>query len=250
MKLTKLCLWAIAVTVVLTIGTYFLPWFLPLGQIEEWIFVGVGILILVYFCVALGCAVALEKGRLPRLMRSGIAIGAVALVGWISMIFFEMYDLPLDWYVVLYWPTSWACLIMVIGLLLLPEPRAKWWMQLRRITIALFILLALIICLAVTFHPRNNAWSTGTFNEVSWQQNRAYEEAAAKYGWVIGLLSCGGALFVWLAAAFIKPTQDAASNIERTSYWLSCPRCGLQQQAMTGSDTCKQCNLQIRVQLT
>ena len=90
---------------------------------------------------------------------------------------------------------------------------------------------------------------TGIYDSEMWILTGDYEEIASKLGYVIGLLACGGALFVWLAAAFIKPIQDAASSIERTSYWLSCPRCGLQQQAKTGSDTCKQCNLQIKVHL-
>lgn len=250
MKLTKLCLWAIAGTVVLTIGAYCLVFFMPFNQSEIGIFVGVGIIILLYLCVALGCAVALEKGRSPRLMRSGIAIGAVALVGWIAMVIFEIYDLPLDWYVVLYWPTSWACLMMVIGLLLLPEPRSKWWMQLRRITIALFILLAVSICVAVTLQFGSEILSANiTFDIVSYLIVQEYVKIISKFCFVIGLLACGGALFVWLAAAFVKPARDTASIIERTSYWLCCPRCGLQQQAMTGSDTCNQCNLQIKVEL-
>ena len=250
MKLTKLCLWAIAGTVVLTIGTYCLVFFMPFNQSEIGIFVGVGICILLYLCVVLGCAVALEKGRLPRLMRSGIAVGAIALVGWIAMIVFEHYNLPLDWYLVLYWPTNWACLMMVVGLLLLPEPRAKWWILLRRITIGLFILLAAIICLAITLHPQEGLFVlSGIYDSDMWRLTRDFEEIAAKLGFVIGLLACTGALFVWLAAAFIKPTKDTELIIERTPYWLSCPRCGLEQQAMTGSDTCDQCNLQIKVEL-
>lgn len=250
MKLTKLCLWAIAVTVVLTIGAYCLVLFLPFNQSEIGIFVGVGIFILLYLCVVLGCAVALEKGRLPRLMRSGIAVGAVALLGWIAMIIFEQYNIPMDWFVLLYWPTSWACLIMVIGLLLLPEPRAKWWMQLRRITIGLFIFLAAIICYAITFHPQEGLLAlTGIYDSEMWILTGDYEEIASKLGYVIGLLACGGALFVWLAAAFVKPARNTALIIERTSYWLCCPRCGLQQQAMTGLDICDQCSLQIKVEL-
>lgn len=250
MKLSKLCLWAIAGTVVLTIGAYCLVLFLPFNRVEIGIFVGVGICILLYLCVVLGCAVALEKGRLPRLMRSGIAVGAVALLGWIAMIIFEQYNIPLDWFVLLYWPTSWACLMMVLGLLLLPEPRAKWWIQLRRITIALFILLTVTICLLVTILFGNNVMDASiTYDPAAEQRVRDYEDIASKFGFVIGLLACGGALFVWLATAFVKPARITASSIERTSYWLCCPRCGLEQQAMTGSDTCDQCNLQIKVEL-
>ena len=250
MKLSKLCLWAIAGTVVLIIGTYVLAILLPFYQFEVRQFVIAEIYRLFYLCAAFGCAVALEKGRLPRLMSSGIAVGAIALVGWIAENIYNDYSVEWVWYTILIWPTNWASLMMIVGLLLLPEPRAKWWMQLRRITIGLFALLAAIICYAITFHPREGLLAlTGIYDSEMWLLTGGYEEIASKLGYVIGLLACGGALFVWLAAAFIKPKQDMESIIEITEYWLSCPRCGLQQQAMTGLDKCDQCSLQIRVQL-
>ena len=183
-------------------------------------------------------------------MRSGIVIGAISVVGWIVMDIYDEYSLEWVWFTFLIWPTNWACLMMIIGLLLFPEPRAKWWMQLRRITIALFIILAAIICIAIILHPSNDVLrSITTTDSRNWQRDQVYEELAAKIGWVIGLLANGGALFVWLAAAFLKPVAREALTTIHSSYWLSCPRCGLEQQAMTGSDNCDKCNLQIKVEL-
>ena len=86
MKLTKLCMWAIAGTILLIIGTYVLAIFLPFYQATTRLLAVAEMLLLFYLCATLGCAVALEKGRYPRFMRSGIAAGAIALVGWIAMI--------------------------------------------------------------------------------------------------------------------------------------------------------------------
>lgn len=250
MKLSKLCLWAIAGTVVLTICTYFIRSFLIMPQFSQLRILVLGILILLSLCVALGCAVALEKGRMPQLMRTGIVSGAIALSGWIAMGFYNDGSAEGVWNTVLVWPTSWACLMMAIGLLLLPEPRSKWWIHLRRVTIALFVLLGATICLAVSFHPGDPVGGQiFPYDYEHYERVNQYEKIASKIGFVIGFLACGGALFVWLAVVFVKPATIEDSTTNHSSYWLTCPRCGSQQQAMTGSDTCNQCNLQIKVQL-
>ncbi len=246
MRLTKVLLWGIAGAVGLMLAAGVASWFFPLlrGDLEQ--LLGLGVLIVLFFCVALGCAAALERGRAPRLMRSGITIGAVALAGWISMIWFADYTTKLTWQKILTWPTTWACLMMVMGLVLMPRPRAAWWMWLRRVTIVLLCLLSLHICLATSFYP---AFDYNVTTPTQWERIWRYGEIVYRIGGVLTFLAGAGVAFTFLVLAVPGFADAASREVQRVSYWLQCPRCRSEQQALTGEYSCRQCGLHIRVEL-
>jgi hypothetical protein len=115
-------------------------------------FLACGGLALLYLATALGCAVAMERGRAPMLMRSGIYAGAVSLAFFIAAVFLSNWTTWWVWQKAIVWPTAWACLMLLIGILLLPRGRGGWWTWLRRAAIALLSLLAAHICLSMTFY--------------------------------------------------------------------------------------------------
>ncbi len=192
-----------------------------------------------YLIVAMCCAVALESGRAPRLMRSGIIAGAIALMGWYVIVAMQPpWDRMVNYQRVLIWPTCWAGVMMLMGLLLLPQPHQKWWVVMRRVTFVLLELFAALVAAAFTFYPGPE------------QSNFEYEEAFGRIGGVLGLLAGGGVVFTFLAAWLPRFSGPVQSVTERRAYWLRCPRCQNEHDAVTGKHVCEECGLRIQVELS
>ncbi len=124
-------LWALVAAVALTGLAYAVVSYVPalswaVGEPTK-ILAG-GIFTVIYLAVAIVCAACGENGRAPRLMRSGLIIGAGGLVAIIVAMVPESDALAK----VAIWPVMWASLMAVIGLLLLPRPRPGWWKGARR----------------------------------------------------------------------------------------------------------------------
>ena len=186
------------------------------------------------FCVqALGCAVVAEHGRAVALMRSGIVAGAIALGGWLAVVFDVSGSDELLWTKVVTWPTTWASLILFVGVLRLPRVRVRWWRSLRIATIVLLELLAAHIALAVSFAP-----------EYGWR----YQEMAFRFGAAIALLAAGGVVTTFITAWTLRLSGAVDSQRESVPFWLTCPRCGAEQEGVTEGYACSQCRLRIRVQ--
>jgi hypothetical protein len=110
--------------------------------------------------LALGCAVVMARGRARALMGSGMIFGAVAVAIYIAGLFL-MGPIPSwVWEKAIVWPAIWACLMLVIGILLLPRDRGRWWRFLRRTAIVLTSFLAAHICLAVTCSRLDSLWGS------------------------------------------------------------------------------------------
>ncbi len=246
MHLSRLLLWALAVAVVATFAATIAGILNPIVMPNAWKLLGSGVLAVVFLGVALGCALPLENGRAPRLMCSGIAMGIAALVGWVCAVWLADYMTIFVWQRVVTWPTTWACLMMLIGLLLLPKARRGWWMWLRRASIVLLALLAAHICLATTFYP-DYGWQA---TEDQWEKVWRYETFAYRTGGVLALLAGGGVVVTFLVAWLPGLTGRPETEVERLSYWVQCPRCKAEQQALTGTYACRDCRLQMRVEVT
>ncbi len=295
-RLSKLLLWALVVAVSLTatsmLASITTSYYSDFEQLS-----GAGMLVCLFCVQALGCAVVAEHGRAVGFMRSGIIAGAMALLGWLSIVFYasgsgdEVVTWPTAWAglllvvgvllvsrvrvkwwcmlrtmtivllavlaaqiallgwlsIVVYasgsgedlwpkvvtWLTAWACLMLVVGVLLLPRVTVKWWRSLRIATIVLLAMLSAHIALAVSFAP-----------EYSWR----YEEMAFRSGAAIALLAAGGIVTTFITAWTLRLSGAVGSQREFVPFWLTCPRCGAEQEGVTEGYACRQCRLRIRVQ--
>ncbi len=220
-------LWALVAAVVLTGLAYAVVSYVPalswaVGEPTK--IIAGGIYTVIYLAVAIVCAACGENGRAPRLMRSGLIIGAGGLVAIIVAMVPESDALAK----VAIWPVMWASLMAVIGLLLLPRPRPGWWKGARRGSIVLVAALAAAVCLTVSFHP---------------------SDITTRLCWSLALVAAGAVtmtlLGVWIPG-FARPPSASG---EPRPYWLRCPRCGSEQEATTGEYRCRSCGLNIRVEV-
>jgi hypothetical protein len=153
MRLSKVLLWCLAGTVVLTIAVPVVVAFTPLAAwVDYRMIIFVGAYIVLFATIALGCAIVMERGRAVRWMRSGLIACVACGVGWPLFVFLSDWRTEELWFLVLVWPTCWAGLMLVVGILLLPRNRGGWWTSMRRVTIVLTSLLGVQICFSVAFY--------------------------------------------------------------------------------------------------
>ena len=242
MRWSRFFLWAIPAAIVLMAAAFVAPYFYPIRMLRSEMVLGYGTMVMLYLVVGLCCSVPLESGRAPRLMSSGIILGAASLAGWavglaiasnsrngISDVFFK----------VIVWPTTWACLMAIIGLLLLIKKGSGWRRILRISSMAPLILLAADICLAVTFYPDDDR-----------SLRYAYEDAAFRIGSVLAMLAGAAIVMTFLAAWLGFGQPQSAAVIGSLPYWFRCPRCADEQASITGACSCRRCGLKIRVEMS
>jgi hypothetical protein len=242
MRLSRIFTWCLIASVLLAPTVpialfYVLPFY-----VDPWPFAAIGALVVAFFIVALGCAVSRENGRAPRLMASGMIVGALALAGWIAAVCLANGREFETWLRLIVWPTGWACLMMLLGLVLLPRRGWRWWVWLRGITIALLALMAAFICLAVTFQPTYD-WRWGP-------HPRVYDEQALRYGALLALFTVGAMVATFLSPWMMALIEKPGGRVASVPYRLLCPRCGRRQSARTGEHHCTRCGLRIQVELT
>ncbi len=234
MSLNRILLWAMVATVVVSGLCYAVFTYVPplarLVNEPAMILLG-GLFMLVYLTAALVCAVGAQRGRAPRLMRSGIIVGGAGLLMLYAAMISES-DLLLR---IALGPVLWAGLMGVIGLLLLPRWRPGWWTWARWAAIELSSLLAVIGFVSGSLVPDGTAY--------------LLEEILARIAAAVALLA-GGAVVAMLLGVWVPglARPPAAGGAPRP-YWLCCPRCAAEQQATTGEYRCAACGLGIRVEV-
>jgi hypothetical protein len=246
MRLSQLYLWTIAGTIIAAIA-------LLLNELLAFVFVpsalaivGILALVLSYAVIALGCAAAYENGRAPRLMRSGMIIGAIALVcGALIALTPSLQETsgPLKLFI---WLTVWPCLMSISGPLLLLPMDTGWRWRMRAGTLIMLTVLGWFIACAFSFYPDPQ----GYYDQGSWELARRYENGATQIGVALGMLT-GALLAITLIVGILGALtgQQASSQpVARLAYWLQCPRCGREQEALTGDHRCIACNLRTRIE--
>ncbi len=233
MRLSRLLVWGMpataGATALLFAGFFYVPPMRDWVQEPTKILAG-GLLTMTYLAVAIVCAVCAERGRTPRLMRSGLIIGFAGLLNMYAALVTESSTLLR----LALWPAMWGMLVALIGLLLLPQRRPGWWLWARGATIVLVTLLAAVICIGVSFSSPLS-------------RSRQWDEIALRIGWSVAFLAGGAAaatmLGVWIPGLTAPPVASTAPR----PYRLRCPRCGTGQEAVTGEHHCSSCGLKIRV---
>jgi hypothetical protein len=247
MRLSRLYLWTIAATIIAAValmlnellGAMYLP--------SAWPIVGILSIVLGYSVVALGCAAAYENGKAPRLMRSGMIIGLIALATALAIAFtpdLRQTFAPIRFFV---WLTIWPCLMSVSGLLLLLPMHSGWRWRLRASTLIALTVLALFIGGAYAFYP-DVQYDGGRHD---WDFARRYEDGALQIGLALSMLVAALLATTLLVGIMTALTGRSAAPqpVARLPYWLQCPRCGREQQALTGDYHCTACNLRTRMDL-
>lgn len=200
-----------------------------------------------FLVIAICCAVTLERHRLPRLMRSGLWACGLALAGWFVVIWFgnELTTLNLHVEKIVAWPTVWAGLMALVGLLFLPAPPRPWWRTVRLITLILLALVALHFALYVTLEPTypSDPRTPQSYQDSYYTRLYEYERIASSIATVLSLLALAGLstsfLLLWLTP---RKHGETAAGIP---YWIACPRCTSEQTLRTGWDRCTNCGLEV-----
>lgn len=215
----------------------------------------IGILCMAYCVIGVLCSTALERGRSPVIMRSGIWSGGIVLAVCVILLVLAFqgagFNRQIDqWMRVLVWPFLWPCFVGILAMLLVPRCPLRVWPALRTTAVVLTALLAISIAGTVTFYP--------DASNVPYPVPSDYWEARREFGKateiIISLLSiaAGAAIAITLLIACLPATMfasAAAANGERKRYMLTCPRCGNRHEAATGEHHCAQCGLRVVVNL-
>ncbi len=205
----------------------FAPFYVPSVHI-----VAAGLIPLaLYSLVALACAITLERGRLVGLMWSGIAATAISVIAWAALAMAASVGRVNDefWALLILPVNNWALLCAVIGLLMQRRLHVAWGVYVRGVTIGLAALLAVLFPIAV--------WQ--------WQQmeDHWYRIIAA-----LAVLLTFGVIGTLILSRLrqISGVQESQEVI-RMPLTVTCPRCELRQDMVTGGDACYLCGLQIKV---
>ncbi len=190
-----------------------------------------GLCTVLYCTVALVCAVSAASGRAPRLMRSGIYVGAVGLVLVVAALIPESEAVAKVAVV----PSAWAVLMALTGLVLLPRRRPGWWTGARRASIVLLAMIAFVLCFTAVYDP---GWGYAFYAITA----RIMAALALLAGAALAAMFLG----VWIPG-FAAPPEASG---ERLPFWLRCPRCATGQQATTGGHRCRSCGLEISVEVS
>lgn len=251
---SRVYLWAILSTVVAAIVLFLVQisnavYFRQIGELLAACAMAFGFAVL-----GLACAAACENGKSPMFMRSGMIAGAIALACWVALLFVPMLQMsartsmwPLRVFI---WPTVWAALMAFVGMLLLLPMYSGWRWGLRAFTILLLGAFALFIAAAYAFYPDvTYTQANGGWDESAWQRRMDYARVVEPIGAAMSILSAGAVgvtLIVGLIGALTGRTAAAATSTP-TPYWLTCPRCGCEQEARTGEHACVSCKLRTRI---
>jgi hypothetical protein len=248
MRLSRVYLWSIAAIVIAGVV-------MVINQFSGMVYLRFGgeifvslLLALAYSVIGLVCAAVCENGKARIFMRSGMILGFIAIGCCIAMTFIpamQMNYTPIRLFI---WPTVWAALMMLVGVLLLLPMHDGWRRTLRSCAIILLSVLALYVAAGYTFYPGWSYSPSGVWNEDMWRMTRIYEEVALRGGLVLVFLAAAAfASSVIIGVMTALSGRAVEANVVRKAYWLQCPRCGQEQEALTGEHHCTACKLRTKV---
>ena len=247
MRLSRHLLWALLVAIGLTILAPVLASLYPLQLPDAQTMFAIGLLIVVHVVLALGCAIPLERGLSRGWMRSGIIASVMSLLAW-SLAILLRAKLPyLAGQRAAVWPTAWACLMMVVGLLLMPRSHGTLGRLLRAFAIVLCSLLGLAYCASVTFHP---GYGSASWTPVQWEPIEQYENVTGRINLALVFLAAGAVTLTFLSLLATRDANSTSSVDKALPLSFDCPRCGHAQTGRTGGYRCESCGLSITVRIS
>jgi len=192
--------------------------------------------------VALCCAIVLEKRRLVPLMWIGIVAGAVAMLIWLFLVWF-------DWTIGWEWGervargggvfTIFACWCAYCGLMSLARLSHRLFKGVKWGTIGIWAFLAFVWIVAICFEDWFVALIESLIDE---------DLAARLMGVLLILGACGTVVtpILWRVQALRAAASRESVPVELRMQ-IVCPRCHTQQELLTGRSKCAKCGLRIRI---
>ena len=247
MRLTRVLLWALLAlltgAIALPIASLFAPFAtFRANQLSASLWVAAGLCF-----VSLTCASAYERGKLRRLMISGLIAASVAAVIWTGALWIGTLSDDAWWTVAaVATPFSgWVVLMMLLGVLWTQPARTKLALVMRAVAAAFASLLILSIVGAICLYPVASFFVTAP-SRYGYEED--YGERSLRICGSIAILYAlsllGFALSIWLPALL---SGDASASVPKVPLLVRCPRCGQRQQLVTGGDQCRECSLRITV---
>lgn len=230
-------------------GTFLISLFIGIGLsvfsgmfyfavMPSWGFlIGPLFVIALFSAVALACALTIERGRLEKLLWSGIATAVIAATGWNFGIWLDAFlsssDRELCVYILA--PiTSWSLLCAITAVLLRNRITNLAARITCSITIISFALLAVLVVIVVS--------RTVAASHIN---NDAFVKPIL-YTTVIAVTN----LLLTVILSNIKQIQGVTEvEVIKIEMDVSCPRCKLKQIIMTGGASCNRCGLRIKVSI-
>jgi hypothetical protein len=239
MRLTRVLLWMqlalFAGAVAVPIASLYAPFStIRAGGVSASLWVAAGLCF-----VSMSCAATHERGKLRRLMISGLVAAGLAALSWTGAFWTGGLSTPTWWAVAaVATPLSgWVVLMMLLGVLWSQPARTRLSIIMRAIATGLASVLVLAIVGAICLYPLVNPAS-----------DQAYLDRAMRIcgssAILFALSVLGYTLTAWLPALI---SGDAAAAVPRIPLHVRCPRCLQPQQLLTGGDQCRNCGLRISV---
>ena len=187
---------------------------------------------------ALVCSLMFERGRLRRLMGSGIASAGLAACLWLLLIWFASTGLHPgigeNWARVNSLFTLWSVYCMVVAGLFIYRTQQPWAVLVRNVSLfsasSLFLLTMLFIMVADSI-------------------GYAARDDLGKTIGVLTILTFFGLLLTMILARLKQLSTGDVTQDEmvRMELRIWCPRCDAEQAMQTGGGSCFRCGLSIKV---
>lgn len=202
----------------------------------DWLILIVGLVFLfAYF--SLGSARALERGRLPRLMQSGLAASLISFSGCLLIILYGFRFSPevIEFLSKLIATTAlWSLWCGLTGGLVIRKTRSRSYRILRGTTMSLAGVWALLL--------DGMIWR----ERFQWPpvEDPLFVILTAFFVLtLLGFITCKLILGMQLAAGNL----DDPALVKRLAFDAICPRCAGEQSLVTGGAWCRECGLEIKV---
>lgn len=243
MHLRRAFLWTMIVSLSLAALIGIVALLLPrLGPTDE--ILASTALFAAFSLVAMCCAIVIEQGRLRWLMWIGIVAGAVALLAWLVMVWFErQMDWRLEWRVgraggAFSVVSMWCAYFGLMTALPLRHPRAK---VVKWGAIAATCLVAVFFLMGSAFPDWMERHVLGRFG---------YDLEVGIVGSIGILAACGTVLspILWKVQA-LREAASGESIPTALMVQIVCPRCGTVQRLAPGVSRCTACSLRISIKV-
>lgn len=188
--------------------------------------------------VALACAGVIERGRLRWLMWGGIASSAVALCGWLALVWFPIrwqYHEPIARSMFLF--TTIGLFTALTGLVALPRFERPAARMVRSGTVAAMAIVALLANLGVSDAVP------------AWAGDEVYVRGLSVFS-ILAAAGIVGVPVIWKIQS-LRKGEEAMPTLGsgRVEVRLACPKCGREQAHKAGGSRCAGCGLKFRIEV-
>jgi len=182
---------------------------------------------------SLGAAVVLERGRWRLAMISTFVIGAIGLLVFLILIWFEQVWRILDddlLVKIIICLVTWAVALPHMGLLSLASLKNFYlWARRAALSTVLLLAISITVCALVDGEPDEDFW--------------------LRVIGILGILTALGTITVPILAKVAGIDQEAGVESTAMQMQIICPRCRLRQTIRSGHSRCSGCKLRFEIKI-